>query len=145
MTISGNKLAIAKATKIFKSLGAHIIPININIPSHCLLMKPINLKFKQFLEKIIINKPKIKFINNINCNYDISSKDIKSTLIKQLYSPINWIKCIKFIEKQNISNLIEFTPKNLLKKISQQITNNLNINSIYNVETFFSTLNKYKI
>ncbi|QJC35169.1 hypothetical protein GJT97_00410 [Enterobacteriaceae endosymbiont of Donacia proxima] len=108
-------------------------------------MKPIILKFKQFLKKIIINEPKIKFINNINCNYETSSQNIKNILIKQLYFPINWIKCIKFIEKQNILNIIEFTPKNLLKKISQQITNNLNINSIYNVETFLLTLNKYKI
>ncbi|QJC34398.1 hypothetical protein GJT95_00410 [Enterobacteriaceae endosymbiont of Donacia crassipes] len=108
-------------------------------------MKPIALKFKKFLEKIIINKSKIKFINNINYNYVTSSKDIKNVLIKQLYSPINWVECIKFIEKQNILNIIEFTPKILLKKISQQIVNNLHINSIYNVETFFSTLKKYKI
>ncbi|QJC35983.1 hypothetical protein GJT99_00410 [Enterobacteriaceae endosymbiont of Donacia cincticornis] len=108
-------------------------------------MRPITLKFKTFLETIKINKPKIKFINNISCNYEISSKNIKNSLIKQLYSPINWIKCIKFIEKQNILNVIEFTPKNLLKKISQKITNNLNIDSIYNVETFLLTFKKYKI
>ncbi|QJC35574.1 ACP S-malonyltransferase [Enterobacteriaceae endosymbiont of Donacia sparganii] len=136
---------MVKAVKIFRSLGAYIIPININIPSHCLLMKPIAYKFKIFLDKIIINKPKIKFINNIDCKYVNSVKKIKKSLVKQLYSTINWVECIKFIEKQNILNIIEFTPKNVLKKISQKITSNLNINSIYNVKTFLIIFKKYKI
>ncbi|QJC33578.1 hypothetical protein GJT93_00415 [Enterobacteriaceae endosymbiont of Donacia provostii] len=107
-------------------------------------MKPISIKFKNFLKKIIFNKPKIKFIKNINYNCEIS-KDIRNYLVKQLYYPVNWIKCIKLIKKQNIFNIIEFTPKILLKTISKQIKNDLNINSIYNKKTFFLTLNKYKI
>ncbi|QJC33985.1 hypothetical protein GJT94_00410 [Enterobacteriaceae endosymbiont of Donacia cinerea] len=108
-------------------------------------MKPIAYKFKIFLDKIIINKPNIKFINSTNCRHENSSKKIKKNLVKQLYSTINWVGCINFIEKQNIFNIIEFTPKNMLKKISQQITKNININSIYNVKTFLLTSKKYKI
>lgn len=108
-------------------------------------MKPIAYKFKKFLDKIIFNKPKIKFINNINCQYEKSSKKIKKNLVKQLYSTINWIGCIKFIAKQNIFNIIEFTPKIMLKKISKKITNNIYINSIYNVKTFLLTSKKYKV
>ncbi|QJC37207.1 ACP S-malonyltransferase [Enterobacteriaceae endosymbiont of Donacia thalassina] len=125
-------------------MGAYTIPININIPSHCLLMKSIAYKFKDFLDKITINKPKIKFINNVNCKYEKSSEKIKKNLVKQLYTTVNWFGCIKFIEKKNIFNVIEFTPKSILKKVSLQITNNININSIYNVKTFLLTLEKYK-
>ncbi|QJC36799.1 hypothetical protein GJU01_00405 [Enterobacteriaceae endosymbiont of Donacia vulgaris] len=108
-------------------------------------MKPIAYKFKIFLDKIIINKPKIQFINNINCEYEKSSKKIKKNLVKQLYSTINWVGCINFIEKQNIFNIIEFTPKSMLKKISQSITKNISIDSIYNVKTFLLTSKKYKV
>ncbi|QJC38022.1 hypothetical protein GJU04_00415 [Enterobacteriaceae endosymbiont of Donacia marginata] len=108
-------------------------------------MKPIAYKFKKFLDKIIINKPKIKFINNVNCKYEKSPKKIKKNLVKQLYSTVNWVGCIKYIEQHNIFNVIEFTPKNMLKKISKKITNNICINSIYNLKTFLLTSEKYKI
>ncbi|QJC36387.1 hypothetical protein GJU00_00405 [Enterobacteriaceae endosymbiont of Donacia simplex] len=108
-------------------------------------MKPIAYKFKIFLDNIIINKPKIQFINSVNCKHEKSSKKIKKNLVKQLYSTINWVGCINFIEKKNIFNIIEFTPKNMLKKISQQITKNINIDSIYDVKTFLSISKKYKV
>ncbi|QJC32772.1 ACP S-malonyltransferase [Enterobacteriaceae endosymbiont of Donacia semicuprea] len=145
ITISGNKLAIIKAIKIFKFLGARIVPININIPSHCLLMKPIIYEFKNFLDKIIFNKPEIIFINNINCKYEKSPEKIKNYLVKQLYSTVNWVGCLNFIKKKNIFNVIEFTPKKILKKISKPILNDLNISSIYDLKSFLVTLKKYKI
>ncbi|WP_168918734.1 hypothetical protein [Enterobacteriaceae endosymbiont of Donacia bicoloricornis] len=102
-------------------------------------------EFKKFLDKIIIHKPQIKFINNLNCKYEKSAKIIKKNLIKQLYSTVNWMGCIKFIEKKNISNIIEFTPRSILKKISKKISKNINIDSIYNTQTFLLTSEKYKI
>ncbi|QJC32365.1 ACP S-malonyltransferase [Enterobacteriaceae endosymbiont of Donacia dentata] len=145
ITISGNKLAIIEAIKIFRFLGAHIIPINIDVPSHCLLMKPIVYEFKKFLNKIIIHKPKIIFINNINCKYEKSPKKIKKYLVKQLYSTVNWVGCINFLKKKNIFNIIEFTPKKIFQKISKPILKNFNINSIYDSKSFLTTLKKYKI
>ncbi|QJC31537.1 ACP S-malonyltransferase [Enterobacteriaceae endosymbiont of Donacia tomentosa] len=105
-------------------------------------MKPIKNEFKFFLNKITINKPKITFINNVDIKCEISPRKIKNALVKQLYYPINWLKCIKFIEKKNIFNIIEFSPKNILTKISKQIVNTINIISIYDQQTFLLALKK---
>ncbi|QJC28946.1 ACP S-malonyltransferase [Enterobacteriaceae endosymbiont of Plateumaris rustica] len=141
--ISGNKNAILRVVNICKSLGAYSIPLKINIPSHCLLMKPIVKKFKNFLNNITFNYPKIPIVNTLNIKCETSLKKIKYNLIHQLYNPINWIECIKYISNKNINNLLEFGPKNILAKMTKKIFNNLDVISINNSKTLSIALKKY--
>ncbi|QJC29390.1 ACP S-malonyltransferase [Enterobacteriaceae endosymbiont of Plateumaris pusilla] len=143
VTISGNKKAILRVVKICKLLGAHNIPLYINTPAHCLLMKPIVNKFKKFLKNIKFNHPKIPIINTLDIKCETSPKKIKYNLIRQLYNPVNWVKCIEYISNKNINNLLEFGPKNILAKITKQIINNLDVISINNSKTLSIALKKY--
>ncbi|QJC29832.1 ACP S-malonyltransferase [Enterobacteriaceae endosymbiont of Plateumaris sericea] len=143
VTISGNKNAILRVVKTCKSLGAYNIPLYINVPSHCLLMKPIVNKFKKFLENIKFNQPKIPIVNTLNIKCETSPKEIKYNLIRQLYNPINWVECIKYISNKNINNLLEFGPKNILAKLTKQIINNVDVISINNSKTLSIALKKY--
>ncbi|QJC28499.1 ACP S-malonyltransferase [Enterobacteriaceae endosymbiont of Plateumaris consimilis] len=143
VTISGNKNAISRVVNICKSLGAYNIPLKINVPSHCLLMKPIVKKFTKFLTNIKFNCPTIPIVNTLNIKCETSPKKIKYNLIHQLYNPINWIECIKYISNQNINSLIEFGPKNILSKIAKKIINNLDVISINNSKTLSIASKKY--
>ncbi|QJC28049.1 ACP S-malonyltransferase [Enterobacteriaceae endosymbiont of Plateumaris braccata] len=143
VTISGNKNAILRVINACKLLGAHNIPLQINVPSHCLLMKPIVKKFKKFLKNIKFNYPTIPIINTLNIKCETSPKKIKYNLIHQLYNPINWIGCMEYISNKNINNILEFGPKNILAKIAKNITNNLDVISINNSKTLSIALKKY--
>ncbi|QJC30281.1 ACP S-malonyltransferase [Enterobacteriaceae endosymbiont of Neohaemonia nigricornis] len=143
ITISGNKYAITKAIKIFKILGAKIIPLNINIPIHCILMKPIIKQFHNLLNTIKIKKPIIPYVNNVDVKFETHPEKIKNALIRHIYCTVHWYNCMKYIEKKHIFNFIEFNTCNILNKFSQHITKKNNVITLYNQQMLDIALKKY--
>ncbi|QJC30705.1 ACP S-malonyltransferase [Enterobacteriaceae endosymbiont of Macroplea appendiculata] len=143
VTISGHKNIVLKVVVLCQKLGARTIPLNINIPSHCNLMKPIINEFKSILDVIVFNHPKIPFINNVDAKCEYHPKTIKKALVRQLYCPVNWYDSIKYIINKNFVYVIEFSTQQTLSHISKNITNKINYSRIYKPQGLNITLQKY--
>ncbi|MFT8229654.1 MAG: ACP S-malonyltransferase [Enterobacterales bacterium] len=139
--ISGHTEAVQRVCNICKKTGAILISLPNNVPSHCELMKPISYKFKKELNKIKIKKPNIPVINNINAKIEEDPFFIKKSLVEQLYKPVQWIKIIKFFVNKKINKLFEMNyNKNVLAKLSKQISNKIFCISINNNKSLINAI-----
>ncbi|CAL4323679.1 ACP S-malonyltransferase [Buchnera aphidicola] len=132
--ISGDKSAVYEAGKNCKKRGAHrILKLNINIPIHSILMKPIAKKLQVLLKKIKIKPPIIPVINNVDVICETNEKKIKNALIRQVYNTVRWKEIIDLIKSKNILTMLEIGPNKILtnlvkknKNITALNTNKLN-------------------
>ncbi|QFQ32521.1 ACP S-malonyltransferase [Buchnera aphidicola (Aphis fabae)] len=128
--ISGDKLDVYQASLDCKKNGAQFIfDINLNIPVHSYLMKPVAKKIKHILKNIEIKKPKIPVINNVDVKCENNSENIKKALIKQVYKTVRWKEIIDFIQSKNIFTMLEIGPNNILTNLNKKNINLISLNT----------------
>ncbi|MCV2509642.1 MAG: ACP S-malonyltransferase, partial [Neisseriaceae bacterium] len=127
VVIAGETKAVELAMEIAKEKGAkRVVPLPVSVPSHCQLMQPAAEELAKKLTDIEIKKPEIKVIHNVDVASHDNPDDIKSTLVKQLYSPVRWTETILYLLDCGISISAECAPAKVLtdlnKRISKEMT-----------------------
>ncbi|WWO98631.1 MAG: ACP S-malonyltransferase [Candidatus Dasytiphilus stammeri] len=144
IVISGHKEAVMRAGLACKKSGAKVLPLPINIASHCELLKPMAMDFAKELEEITIKVPQIPTLNNVDVKCESSPAKIRSALIRQLYSPVRWIECVEYIKKSGINIAIEVGPGKVLMGLTKRINSDLTIINLENNNNLSSIIKKLK-
>lgn len=131
VVIAGNKDAVERAGAACKAAGAkRALPLPVSVPSHCALMKPAADKLAIALEEIVFNVPKIPVVNNVDVKCETSPEAIRSALVRQLYSPVQWTRSVEFIATQGAERLLEVGPGKVLTGLTKRIVDSLTATAI---------------
>lgn len=127
IVIAGHKEAVEAAGAACKEAGAkRAQPIPVSVPSHCKLMESAAQKLSAAFESVAFNTPTIPVINNVDVVAQTSADEIKTALIKQLYSPVRWTETVQFLAEQPISHYYEVGPgkvlSGLVKRVAKEAT-----------------------
>jgi [acyl-carrier-protein] S-malonyltransferase len=149
IVISGYADDVAKAGQDLKSCGAkRVIPLKVNIASHCPLMKVVSVKLEKYLNSDFngFNDLKMNFFSSTEVK-EIKKDFIKQMLVNQLLNPVRWIDSIEYIIGNFIKNIdtenirrvsfIEVGPGKVLTGLVKRILsyNNLDIIDIFNTDS----------
>ncbi|CRK85509.1 Malonyl CoA-acyl carrier protein transacylase [Candidatus Providencia siddallii] len=129
--IAGEKNAAKRAADECKRSGAKfVLLLSVNVPSHCILMKPAAKKLAKILDNIDFFEPKYPVINNVDVKMETSAKNIRYALVRQLYNPVRWTETIKLIAEQGVECILEIGPGKVLSNLTKLIACNLTAISI---------------
>lgn len=131
VVIAGNKDAVERAGAACKAAGAkRALPLPVSVPSHCALMKPAADKLAVALEDITFNAPVVPVVNNVDVKCETSPEAIRSALVRQLYSPVQWTKSVEFMAAQGVTQLLEVGPGKVLTGLTKRIVDTLTASAI---------------
>ena len=131
VVIAGNKEAVERAGAACKAAGAkRALPLPVSVPSHCALMKPAADKLAVALEDITFNAPTIPVVNNVDVKCETAPDAIRSALVRQLYSPVQWTRSVEFIAAQGAERLLEVGPGKVLTGLTKRIVDSLTATAI---------------
>lgn len=131
VVIAGNKDAVERAGAACKAAGAkRALPLPVSVPSHCALMKPAADKLAVALENISFNAPTVPVVNNVDVKCETSPEAIRSALVRQLYSPVQWTKSVEFMAAQGVTQLLEVGPGKVLTGLTKRIVDTLTASAI---------------
>ncbi|APC97981.1 ACP S-malonyltransferase [Francisella frigiditurris] len=126
VVISGETVAVEKANSLAKEKGAKRAQIlAVSVPSHCSLMKDAANKFEQELNKVNFKNPSSAIIQNVDASSHSDVKEIKATIIKQLYKPVLWTQSIEKLVELGVNEIIECGPNKVLCGLIKRIDKNL--------------------
>lgn len=141
VVIAGNKEAVERAGAACKAAGAkRALPLPVSVPSHCALMKPAADKLAVALEQIVFNAPTIPVVNNVDVKCETSPAAIRSALVRQLYSPVQWTRSVEFIAAQGAERLLEVGPGKVLTGLTKRIVDSLTATAINEPASLSSAL-----
>ncbi|WP_410687786.1 ACP S-malonyltransferase [Avibacterium paragallinarum] len=127
VVIAGTKAAVERAATACKEAGAkRALPLAVSVPSHCALMKPAADQLAVSLQNITLTPPEIAVINNVDVKTEEKSDEIRTALIRQLYSPVRWTETVEKMAQQGIEVLIEIGPNKVLTGLTSRIVKELN-------------------
>ena len=120
--IAGDGLSVKTAMDLCKDAGAKkALLLNVSVPSHCALMRPAAQELQAILASVEIKSPQTPVIQNADGDLAKEPNQIKLNLVKQLYSPVLWVDCVKSIFKEGSESVVECGPGKVLSSLVKRI------------------------
>jgi [acyl-carrier-protein] S-malonyltransferase len=124
IVISGSIEGIDKAIEILKEKGAkRAIKLAVGGAFHSPLMEPARLELEEAIKNTNFSKPICPVYQNVNANPSVDPGTIKSNLVSQLTSPVQWTQTVLNMISDGATSFIEAGPgcvlSGLIKKINK--------------------------
>lgn len=122
IVIAGERRAVEEAITLAKSSGAkRAIPLSVSVPSHCVLMAEASERLAELLEKTDLKTPSVPIVNNADALFLNNRESIRSSLVRQLNSPLLWEDSIRAIMDSGIDTFVEVGPGKVLSGLIKRI------------------------
>lgn len=143
--VSGEKIAIENAIKIFKENGAkRVVELNTSGPFHTKALEKAKNEYINELNKVEFREGKVKVIKNIDGNFYNKKDNINEILANHIINPVRFDKAIKLMKKEKIDTFIEIGPGKTLTSFIKKEIDNANTMNIYDVQTLENAINVLK-
>lgn len=141
VVVAGSAPAVAKAIELLKAAGAkRALPLPVSVPSHCALMKPAADKLQEAFAGITFNAPVIPVVQNVEARVESSVDAMREALIRQLYSPVQWVRSVEQLASLGVGRTLECGPGKVLCGLNKRIVKELDGASLENAESFQAAL-----
>ena len=139
--IAGQANAVEKAITLSRKAGARrALPLNVSVPSHCVLMQPAAEQLQAELESVTLCRPGIPVIQNTTAAITSEPGTISENLVSQLCSPVRWVDCVRVIAESGVIQVVECGPGRVLSGLIRRIDPSLTSYGTDNPTSFASTL-----
>ncbi len=148
IVISGYEEDVKNLIAGLKEKGIRkVIPLKVNIASHCPLMGEVSKKLGDFIDKkISFKEPGPPFLSTTEIKY-IRKSGLKETLTGQLTNPIQWVDSVKLLLDKGVNTFIEIGPGKVLSGLVLRIARKnkknvdiMNTNDLGDIENMIGKL-----
>lgn len=133
--VSGHKTLIDKLAQEGKSLGAkRVMPLPVSGPFHSSMMQVIEQDFADYIDQFEWHDAQFPVVQNVNAQGETDAETIKQNMIKQLYSPVQFIKSTEQLIEDGVDHFIEIGPGRVLSGLIKKINRDVKLTSIQTLE-----------
>lgn len=148
IVISGEKAAVEEAAVLLKEKGAkRAIMLDVSGPFHSSLLKGAGEKLKLELDKVDMKEPSVDVVSNVDANIHKDPDEIKSILVKQVYSSVLWEDSISKLIDEGFDRFIEIGPGKTLRAFIKKIASKkkadveiINLDTAADVNAFIESI-----
>lgn len=145
IVIAGEVKALEEAMKKAKEQGAkRAVRLAVSGPFHSSLMQPVGEKLAQELALKEFVPASIPVVTNVDASFLTEIKDIKESLVKQVYSSVRWEQSVRAMLDFGIDTFIELGPGKVLSGLVKKIDKSVNIYHVEDMETLAKTTEALK-
>ncbi len=141
IVIAGEKTAVEEAINLCKDAGAkRAMPLSVSVPSHCALMNNASQRLSELLDKLEFKNPVIPIVNNADAKFLDNVEGIKTSLVRQISSPLLWEDSIMAIADSGIDIFVEVGPGKVLSGLIKRIVPETRVLNVEDVKSLEKTL-----
>jgi len=141
IVIAGEKKAVEKAMELARAAGAKkVIPLSVSVPSHCIMMMQAGERLEQELVKVKISDLNNPIVNNADAKFIRTAAELRTSLIKQISSPLFWEDSIKHMVSDGYDTFIEIGPGKVLSGLVKRIAKDAKVLNVEDQKSMSDTL-----
>jgi [acyl-carrier-protein] S-malonyltransferase len=141
VVVAGEKAAVERAIELAKQQGARrVMPLAVSVPVHTPLMQSAADRLKNDIDSANWSDLKVPLINNAESQSFVRSSDVRSSLIRQLASPVLWEQSIQTMSGMGVSTFIEVGPGKVLTGLVKRILPSASIFNVHDKKSLDFTL-----
>jgi [acyl-carrier-protein] S-malonyltransferase len=121
IVIAGHAAAVARANDLAKARGAkRAVMLPVSAPFHCALMKPAADRLAERLATVVLMKPAIPVVNNVDVACYDDPAQIRDALVRQAFNPVRWIEIMQSMADRGVSQVFECGPGKVLSGMAKR-------------------------
>ncbi|RLQ23125.1 [acyl-carrier-protein] S-malonyltransferase [Seongchinamella sediminis] len=122
VVIAGHTAPVEAAIAALKEAGAkRAMPLPVSAPFHTELMKPAGERLAEAMASIEISTPEIPVVHNVHAATESDPGAIRELLVQQIYSPVQWTRCVQAMTDAGVSSVVECGPGKVLSGLNRRI------------------------
>jgi len=131
VVIAGHSGPVAAAIESLKTAGAkRALPLPVSAPFHTELMQPAGEKLAEAIAGITINTPAVPVVHNVHARTESDPETIRGLLVEQIYSPVQWTRCVQTMLDAGVRNSVECGPGKVLSGLARRIDKSIECYSL---------------
>ncbi len=139
IVISGDRMGVAKALDLATARGAKkAIPLKVGGAFHSGLMEPAKTGLVEAISKLSFKNPRVPIVANCTGEPLTTSSSIKSELISQICSCVQWKRSIDYMVRSGVSDFYEVGPGKALSGMVKRISKDANVISVGDIQSILS-------
>jgi [acyl-carrier-protein] S-malonyltransferase len=141
VVLAGEMAALEEAVRLAKEAGAKksvILPVS--GPFHSSLMRRASELFALELEKVQVKKLAFPVVANVSGDYISTTAEVRSALIRQIYSPVLWEESIRRLVADGVGVFVEVGPGKVLSTLIKRIVPGVNCCNVEDQASLEATL-----
>jgi len=103
--------------RLKKEGSKKVVELKVSAPFHSSFMKEAADKFASLVKGIEFKPPRYRYVSNVNAQYVSQPEEIKSLLIKQMFSPVRWKEVMDTLYRNQSHQVWEMGPGTVLSKL----------------------------
>ena len=122
IVISGSKKSLARASELAEDQGARrVVNLQVSGAFHSWLMEPAVQGMTEAIAQVTFNEPSIPIVANITAKPLTTAEEVKSELISQICSCVDWRGSINYMADTGIKTFVEIGPGQVLSGLIRRI------------------------
>jgi [acyl-carrier-protein] S-malonyltransferase len=122
VVISGPRDGFERATAALKSAGAkRVIPLRTSAAFHSPAMRPVGPELAKAIAATRFSALRYRVVANVDAQVHEHAADFPSLLEKQVWSPVQWVACMRRAAGEGATAFVEFGPGNVLTGLAKRI------------------------
>lgn len=141
VVIAGHAEAVARAAELCKAAGAkRALPLPVSAPFHTDLMRPAGEQLAEAIAAIEVQAPQIPVVHNVNASIEADPQLIRQLMVAQIYSPVQWVACVRSMLDQGVAATAECGPGKVLSGLNRRIDKSIAVVSLEQPESLDKAL-----
>jgi [acyl-carrier-protein] S-malonyltransferase len=128
IVIAGEKAAVEEAVRLAKAKGCRkVIPLPVSVPVHTSLMQSAADRLAVDVARVPMQDLSVPLINNVEAKSIRSAAEVRTSLVRQLASPVLWEESVQALRGLGIHTLVEVGPGKVLSGLAKRIAPDLRL------------------
>ncbi len=126
IVIAGTVEGVGRAIELCKAAGSkRALPLPVSAPFHTSLMRPAGDRLREAMADLKFSAPKIPVVHNVHAQTEADPEKIKAILFEQIFSPVQWTRCVQTLAAKGITTAVECGPGKVLCGLVKRIDKNV--------------------
>jgi [acyl-carrier-protein] S-malonyltransferase len=144
VVISGPRDGFERASASLKLAGAkRVIPLRTSAAFHSPAMRPVGPRLAEVIAATPFSALRYRVVANVDAQVHEHAEDFPSLLEKQVWSPVQWVACMRRAHGEGATAFVEFGPSNVLTGLAKRIlpdARTANVSDVTTLEEALSVL-----
>ena len=141
VVVSGPKAGFERATTALKDAGAkRVIQLRTSAAFHSPAMRPVGPELAKAIAATPFATLRYPVVANVDAQVHEHAADFASLLEKQVWSPVQWVACVRRARGEGATAFVEFGPGNVLTGLAKRILPDARTANVSDVKTLEEAL-----
>ena len=145
IVIGGDAAAVDRALALLQEKGVRkAVKLAVSVPSHTPLMREAANRLAETMAGLHWRVPSLPVVQNVDAKAHDGIDAIRDALVRQLYLPVQWTRCVEALAARGATRVAECGPGKVLAGLVKRIDKAMDARAIGNVGDFETALAEWK-